>query len=186
MYSTSRLLFTFGCSKPYIHTRGSSFLIRKIHPGTWRQLHPFLWWGYQESLLSNIPWCKYIYTHTHTVYEYTHIYSVYMCVCVHIHIYGFPGGSDSKESTCNAGDLDSIAGLGRFPGERNGNPLQYSCLKNSMDREAWWTTVHGVERVGHDLATEQQQQQYVYPIQWNITQQYKRTKECHLQHHIWP
>ena len=91
-----------------------------------------------------------------------------------------------KESACYVGDPDLIPRLGRSPGERNGNPLQYSCLKNSMDREAWWTTVHGVERVGHDLATEQQQQQYVYPIQWNITQQYKRTKECHLQHHIWP
>ena len=100
-----------------------------------------------------------------------------MCVCVsiHTHIYGFPGGSDSKESTYNSGDLDSTTGLGRFPGERNGNPLQYSCLKNSMDKEAWWTTVHGVERAGHDLATEQQQQ-YMYHIQWNITQRHKRTK----------
>ena len=100
-----------------------------------------------------------------------------MCVCVsiHTHIYGFPGVSDSKESTYNSGDLDSTTGLGRFPGERNGNPLQYSCLKNSMDKEAWWTTVHGVERAGHDLATEQQQQ-YMYHIQWNITQRHKRTK----------
>ena len=49
---------------------------------------------------------------------------------------GFPGGSDSKESTCDAGDRDSIPGLGRFPGEVNGDPLQYSCLENSMDRGA--------------------------------------------------
>ena len=47
---------------------------------------------------------------------------------------GFPGGSDGKESDHNAGDLDSIPGLGRSPGEGNGNPLQYSCLQNSMDR----------------------------------------------------
>ena len=47
---------------------------------------------------------------------------------------GFPGGSDSKASACNAGDLGLIPGLGRSPGEGNGNPLQYSCLKNSMDR----------------------------------------------------
>ena len=46
---------------------------------------------------------------------------------------GFPGGSDSKVSACNAEDLDSIRGLGRSPGEENGNPLQYSCLANSMD-----------------------------------------------------
>ena len=46
----------------------------------------------------------------------------------------FPGGSDGKESACNAGDLGSIHGLGRSPGEGNSNPLQYSCLENSMDR----------------------------------------------------
>ena len=46
---------------------------------------------------------------------------------------GFSGGSDNKESACNAEDLGSIPGLGRFPGEGNGNPLQYSCLENSMD-----------------------------------------------------
>ena len=57
---------------------------------------------------------------------------------------GFPCGSDGKESACNAGDLDSISGLGRSPGGGHGNPLQYSCLKNPMDREAWWATVHGV------------------------------------------
>ena len=50
---------------------------------------------------------------------------------------GFPGGSDSKESACNAGDLDSIPGLGRSPGEGHGSPPQYSCLENSMDRGAW-------------------------------------------------
>ena len=57
---------------------------------------------------------------------------------------GFPGGSDSKESAYNAGDLGSIPGWGRSPGEGNGNPLQYSCLENSTDRGAWWATVHGV------------------------------------------
>ena len=50
---------------------------------------------------------------------------------------GFPGGSDSKESACNAGDLGLIPGSGRSPGEGNGNPLQYSCLENCMDRGAW-------------------------------------------------
>ena len=55
----------------------------------------------------------------------------------------FPGSSDSKESACSAGDLGSIPGSGRSAGERNGNPLQYSCLENSMDRGAWQATVHG-------------------------------------------
>ena len=60
--------------------------------------------------------------------------------------YGFPGVSDSKESTCNTGDQGSIPGSGRSPGEGNGYPLQYSCMENSMDRGAWWGTVHGVAK----------------------------------------
>ena len=58
----------------------------------------------------------------------------------------FPGGSDGKESACNAGDAGSVPGLGRSPGEWNGYPLQYSYLKNSMDRGAWQATVHGVAK----------------------------------------
>ena len=58
---------------------------------------------------------------------------------------GFLSGSDDKESACNAGDSDSILESGRSPGEGNDNPLQYPCLGNSMDRGAWWTTVHGVK-----------------------------------------
>ena len=58
----------------------------------------------------------------------------------------FPGGSDYKESAYNAGDQGSIPGSGRSPGEGNGNPLQYSCLENSMDRGAWGVTVHGVTK----------------------------------------
>ena len=59
---------------------------------------------------------------------------------------GFPGGSEGKTSACNAGDLGSIPGLGRSPGEGKGNPLQYSCQENPMDREAWQTTVHGITK----------------------------------------
>ena len=67
----------------------------------------------------------------------------------------------SKEAFCNvrdvAGAVGSIPGLGRSPGEGNGNPLQYSCLKNPMDRGAWRATVHGVtKKVGHSLVTKQQ------------------------------
>ena len=59
---------------------------------------------------------------------------------------GFPGGSHSDISACNAGDPGSIPGSGRSPGERNGYPLQYSCLGNPVDRGAWRATVHGSQR----------------------------------------
>ena len=59
---------------------------------------------------------------------------------------GFPGGSDSKESTYNVGDPGSIPGLGRSPGEGNGNSLQYSCLENSMDKAVWQAIVHEVAK----------------------------------------
>ena len=68
----------------------------------------------------------------------------------------FSGGSEGKVSACNArsltwiSDPGSVSGLGRSPGEGNGNPLQYSCLGNPMDREAWQATVHGLQRVGHN------------------------------------
>jgi len=70
---------------------------------------------------------------TYKIYNFT----IYM---------GFPGGSEAKASACNVGDLGSIPGSGRSPGEGNGTPLQYSCLKNPMDRGAWWATVHGVAK----------------------------------------
>ena len=59
---------------------------------------------------------------------------------------GFPCSSVGKESASSAGDLGSIPGLGRSPGEANGNPLQYPCLENLMDRGAWWAAVHGVAK----------------------------------------
>ena len=61
-------------------------------------------------------------------------------------IVGFLGGSHGMESACNARDSGLIPGSGRSPGEGTGNPLQYSCLENPMDREAWWATVHGVTK----------------------------------------
>ena len=60
------------------------------------------------------------------------------------------GGSDSKESACNAGELVSTPESRRAPGGGNSNPLEYSCLENPMDRGAWKATVHGVERVRHN------------------------------------
>ena len=61
---------------------------------------------------------------------------------------GFPHSSVGKESAYHAGDPGLIPGVGRSPGEGNGNSLQYSCLENQMDKGAWWATVHGVARVG--------------------------------------
>ena len=70
---------------------------------------------------------------------------------------GLPWWLNGKESACNTGDTGSITELGRSPGEGNGNPLQYSCLKNAMDRGAWRATVHEDARVRHMLATKQQE-----------------------------
>ena len=69
-----------------------------------------------------------------------------MSVCVYIYVSGFSCSSVGKEAACSAGDPGSIPGLGRSPGEGNGNPLQYPYLENLMDRGAWWATVHGVAK----------------------------------------
>ena len=79
-----------------------------------------------------------------------------------MYIRAFLVSSVGKESAYNAGDPGSIPGLGRYPGEGNGNPLQYSCLENLMDRGAWQTTVHGVTRVGQDLVIKPPSSQAVY------------------------
>ena len=75
-----------------------------------------------------------------------------------LYLQDLPCSSDSKESACNAGDLGSIPGSGRSFREENSNPLQDSCLKNPVDRGAWWATVRGVARVRHNLTTKQQSQ----------------------------
>ena len=66
---------------------------------------------------------------------------------------GFPGGSDNEESTFNAGDPGSISRSRRSPGEVNGYPRQYSCLESSIDRGAWWATVHGVAKSWTQVST---------------------------------
>ena len=89
--------------------------------------------GCKESDMTEHP-------HTHCPHVCRPIYlSAYMCVW-------FPRWLSGKQSTCNAGDPGSIPRLGRSPGEGNGNPLQYSCLDNSIDREARWATVHGAAK----------------------------------------
>jgi len=69
---------------------------------------------------------------------------------------GLPWWLSGKNPPASSGDMGSIPGSGRSPGEGNGNLLQCSCLGNLMHRGAWWATVHGVTRVRHDLATKQQ------------------------------
>ena len=80
-------------------------------------------------------------------------YKLKTCMCFVKMLFGFTfcwwsysGSSDSKESTCNAEDQGLIPGLGRSPGGGNGNPLQYSCLEDFMDKGAWQATVHGVTK----------------------------------------
>ena len=72
--------------------------------------------------------------------------SIFLFVFLILICKGFPGASDSKESACNAANLGSIPGLGRYPGEGKGYSLQYSCMEDSMNRGAWWVTVHGVAK----------------------------------------
>jgi len=92
-----------------------------------------------------LKWCISYYVYWVTIKKYIYIYHLQN------HQLSFPGGSVGKESACNVGDLVSIPGLGRSPGEGNGNPIQYSCLKNFMDRGAWRTAQSmGLQRVRHD------------------------------------
>ena len=83
---------------------------------------------------------------------------------------GFPGGSVVKNLPANAGDVGLISFLGRSPGEGNGNPLQYSCLENPMDRGAWWATVHEVARswpwLNTHVGTQALRDKELF---WNIT-----------------
>ena len=90
----------------------------------------------------------YVFEELSTIIGINTSMSTSMCIIVSIYCAlicideGFPGGSDGKESACNIGDPVLIPGLGRSPGEGNGNSLQYSCLENSVYREAWRATVH--------------------------------------------
>ena len=108
---------------------------------------PSLWWAPASPHLHRRP------SNTSRLFGFYHLWghcSFLLYVGVHKILFvpskGFPAGSDSKETDCNAGYLGPISGLGRSPGEGNGNPLQYSCLENPMDGGAWWATVHGVPK----------------------------------------
>ena len=86
-------------------------------------------------------WVLFLFKKNYLFLTCTHCYT-YLFIAHQV----FPGGSDGKESACSMGDPGLIHGSGRSPGEGNGNPLQYCCLENSMDRGGWWATVHGVAK----------------------------------------
>ena len=92
---------------------------------------------------------------------------------------GFPGYSDSKESACSAGDPGSVLELGS-PGEGHDNLLQYSCLENSMDRGAWWATVHGLQRVGHHWETNA----HTYKMWWALSQRVRTSQWDFREYHL--
>ena len=123
------------------------------------------------------------WAHTHDIYHDEHVRLSY----IYTHRYArlslksllnkwvkVPSGSEGKASACSAGDSGSIPGLGRSPGEGNGNPFQYSCLENSMDRGAWWATVHGVTKSRTRLSdvtfnTYKSWENYQYFNTWYVT-----------------
>jgi len=94
---------------------------------------------------------------------------------------GFPHNAVSKESACNAGDLGSIPGfhswVGKIPWRGNGNPLQYSCLENTMGRGVWWATVHGVTRVRHNLVTKPPPPWEVWDAFYSATYNFSRRQQ---------
>ena len=89
------------------------------------------------------------------LYFYIFVYTLFFFLL-------FSGGSVGEVSACSTGDRDSIPGSGRFPGEGNGNPLQYSCLENSMDRGAWQDIVHEVTESGTTESTNTHTQEFIH------------------------
>ena len=82
-----------------------------------------------------------------------------------------PDGTDGKEPACNVGDLDSVPGLGRSPGEGHGNPLQYFCLENPMDGGSWRATLHVVTERWTQLSTAQQHSTSIFTLHARIFKQ---------------
>ena len=119
--------------------------------GNLLSFHPCVWKRNRLDCCLDSSWTNLVSIYVFTIHS--------LCDCQFFHLWvgiwvGFAGGSEVKASACNVGDPGSIPGSGRSPGEGNGNPLQYSCLKNPMIRGAWQATVHGITRVRHDLATK--------------------------------
>ena len=160
------LLHWGGILYPWANQASPALILSADHEGeSVSCLSPYFQW-----LTSNL-WCsltcRSISPVSAFIFIMVFLLSVFVCVCVSVQISpfskdtsyiglgahphgGFPGGSNSKESACNAGvesDGGSIPGSGRCPGAGNGSPLQYSCLENPMNRGIWWTTVCGVAKI---------------------------------------
>ena len=107
-------------------------------------LHLNLVWLLQ---LCSMIWNQGACTSSFVLFQDCFGYSGVFCISIQIlELLSFPRGSEVKVSACNVGDLGSIPGSGRSPGEGNGDPFQYSCMENSMDWRAWWATVHRVAK----------------------------------------
>ena len=136
-------------SKASIFQRSAFFTVQRSHPhmttGRNIALTRHTSFGNGKSLLF-ITWSRFVIAF---LARNKHLLTSWRLL-----IWGFPRSSVGKESSCSAGDPGSIPGSGRSPGEENGNPLQYSCLDNPVDRGAWRATAHGVTRVGQDLVTK--------------------------------
>ena len=101
-----------------------------------------------QGLNTGLLHCRWIlYPLSHQGSPYTHIQNLYLKIITSLILCSFPGGSDGKKSAYNAGEPVSVPGSGRSPGEGNGNPLQYSCLENSMDGEPGRIQCMGLQRV---------------------------------------
>ena len=112
------------------------------------------WWAAVYGVAQSRTQLKWLSSSSSVYMSVSVCQSVPAFFCYLVSIHYFPGGSEGKKSACSTGDLGSIPGSGRSPGEGNGNPLQHTCLENSMDRGSWQATVHGVtKRVGHDWVT---------------------------------
>ena len=102
---------------------------------------------------------------------------------IYIYLYGFPGASEVKAIACKERDPGSIPGSGRSPGEGSGNPLQYSCMENPMDRGAWWVTVYGVAKSRTRLSDFIRIYIYIYGLQNSLFSQCSicgTVTNCHL------
>ena len=103
--------------------------------------------GLNEIIALKIYFFKSLYTVCQNISPHPdNVFHLFIELCICLSVEGFPCSSVSKESACSVGDRGSIRSLGRSPGERNGNPFQYPCLENLIDRGAWWAAIHGVTK----------------------------------------
>ena len=153
-YSRASLVAQLVKNPPEMRRPGFDPWVGKMPCRRERLLTPVFWPGEFHGLYNPKSWMQL----SLSVQQNTVILTLYL--------YGTLGGSYSKVSVCNAGDPGSIPGSGRSPGEGNGNPLQYSCLVNPMDREACQATVHGVYSPRGRKESDTTEQLYLLTLQF--------------------